>query len=138
MRVRGRFQLALLLTVLFAAGYEAIPRTIAAFHAVEHRHELALADAAIAHVHVPTGFRRVHSTCSFYPCYFSREPASKAAHALPVTLASIHAHWETSRARCTILHAQPQCVITGTLDAQPISIFLTPSSPGTKLEIAGP
>ncbi len=71
MRVRRRFQFALLVTLLFAAGFEAIPRTIAAINAVKQRHELALARSAIAHVRLPQGFRRTSSGCSFYPCYLS-------------------------------------------------------------------
>ena len=138
MRVRGRFQLALLVTILFAAGYEAIPRTIAAIHAVEHRHELALAHAAIAHIDIPPGFHSIHSTCSFYPCYFSPEPATQAQKAMPTTIASLHGHWQTSAPFCRTTNAQPHCVITGILQGQPISVVLTPTPTGSLLEIAGP
>jgi hypothetical protein len=140
MRVRRRFQFALLVTLLFAAGFEAIPRTIAAINAVKQRRELALARSAIAHVRLPQGFRRTSSGCSFYPCYLSTESSTLAAKALPATLASLHAQWQRARPLCRAPAATLTltCAITGTLQGQLITVLLTPAPSGSLIEIAGP
>jgi hypothetical protein len=138
MRVRRRFQVALLVTLLFAAGFEAIPRTIAAINAVKQRRELALARSAIAHVRLPKGFRRTSFGCSFYPCYLSTESSTLTAIALPSTLASLHAQWQRASPLCRAPHAKLTCAITGTLQGQLITVLLTPANPGSRLEIAGP
>lgn len=138
MRVRRRFQFALLVTLLFAAGFEAIPRTIAAINAVKQRHELALARSAIAHVRLPQGFRRTSSGCSFYPCYLSTESSTLTANALPATLASLHAQWQRAHPLCRAPHAKLTCAIIGTLQGQLITVLLTPAASGSRLEIAGP
>ncbi len=138
MRVRRRFQLALLATLIFAAGFEAIPRTIAAINAVKQRRELALARAAIAHVSLPQGFRRTYAGCSFYPCYLSAESSTLTANALPATLASLHAQWQRARPVCRAPHAKLTCAITGTLHGQLITVLLVPADSGSRLEIAGP
>jgi hypothetical protein len=130
MRVRRPFQLALLVTLLFAAGYEAIPRTIAAFRAIEQRHDLALATAAVARVRAPAGFRPTRSGCAFYPCFVSSGVGARTA--LATVLASLHARWQTRL--CTDTH----CALTGTLHGQPISVFLLRTAVGSRLEIAGP
>lgn len=138
MRVRRPFQLALLFTLLFAAGFEAIPRTISAINAVKERRELALARSAVAHVRLPPGFRRTSSGCSFYPCYLSADSSTLAANALPATLASLHARWQRPSPLCRAPHAKLTCAITGTLRGQLITVLLAPAGPGSRLEIAGP
>jgi len=138
MRVRRRFQLALLATLIFAAGFEAIPRTIAAINAVKQRRELALARTSIAHVRLPQGFRRTYAGCSFYPCYLSSESSILTAKALPATLASLHAQWQRPHPVCIDADAQLRCAITGTLQDQLITVLLLPADSGSRLEIAGP
>jgi|GEM_PF-6570347 hypothetical protein len=138
MRVRRRFQFALLVTLLFAAGFEAIPRTIAAINAVKQRRELALARSAIAQVRLPQGFRRTYAGCSFYPCYLSSESSILTAKALPATLASLHVQWQRAHPVCIAADAQLHCAITGTLQGQLITVLLAPAPSGSLIEIAGP
>jgi hypothetical protein len=159
MRVRRRFQLALLVTILFAAGYEAIPRTINALHAIEQRHELAEASAAFAHLRVPASFLPRNYGCAFYPCYVVPEPPSRAELDLPAILASVHAQWRqltvedwnlspavslssgvsfgpvtgctTVRRHRPVMPVFTTCNIAGAIDGQLISLFLGPYLAGS-------
>jgi hypothetical protein len=146
MRVRRRFQLALLATFLFAVAFEAIPRTINAIHTIEERHELGVANAAFARLRVPASFAAVHTGCAFYPCYFVAEPAAAVEPALPAILASVHADWRdlaynrAPSARrpgarfgpvpgcATRARAITTCDIEGLIDGQPVTVFLGPDA----------
>ena len=142
MRVRRRFKVALFVTLVFAACYLAIPRTIDAIHRIEQRHALALAQAAFSDLRVPSSFIAVHSGCAFYPCYVVPEPPSRAELALPAILASIHAQWRnvlesTSRPSgpvpgCSTARRHGReftsCAILGTIDGQLITLDLSPYS----------
>jgi hypothetical protein len=152
MRVRRSLQLALLATVLFAAAYEAIPRTIDAIHTIEERHALAVATAAFARLRLPSDFEPLRSAqCTSYPCYMVPAPAARVELVLPAILASIHARWRELalniantppgyRARpgdrvgpvpgCATTRragrAVTNCDIEGQIDGQPVSVFLHP------------
>lgn len=155
MRVRRRFQLALLATILFAAAYEAIPRTINAIDTIEQRHKLAEATAAFARLRVPSNFALVHSGCTFYPCYLVPEPAAQVELTLPAILASIQAKWRDLA--YNVAHTPPgyrhspgerlgpvpgcastrrtgrtftTCNIEGLIDGQAVTVFLGPYLPG--------
>jgi hypothetical protein len=160
MRVRRRFQFALFATIVFGAGYEAIPRTINAIHTIEQRHELAAATVAFARLRVPSNFAPVHSGCEFYPCYLVPEPAGKVELALPAILASIHAEWRNlannvantppgySLPRGARLGPVPGCATTarlarplttchieGLIDGQAVTVFLDPYGRSTNESI---
>lgn len=157
MRVRRRFQLGLLATILFAAAYEAIPRTINAIHTIEQRRKLAEASAAFAHLRVPSNFAPVHSGCTFYPCFLVPEPAAQVELRIPAILASIQARWRDLAYNVTYTppgypHSRGErlgpvpgcastkraggtfttCNIEGLIDGEAVTVLLGPYHPGRR------